>query len=129
MSAKSLLLFSFIACLTACTSAWINDPSPTTVSLVNDLKLEGFGCTAGLSSIECRQIEPYIERAPKVCSSADGCVKQPCHDVRLVYEIRQTPGGIPTIAQSTEKTVTKKISESPVYSGTRLEQLKEYCAL
>lgn len=129
MRSRTVLIIAILSGLSGCTSGWISDPSPSTESLINDLKIEGFTCKAGLSAIECRQIEPYIERSPKICSSADGCVKQPCHDVRVVYEIRQGPSGIPGIKQTTERTVTKKIIAGDVYSGDRLKSLKDYCAI
>lgn len=129
MRARAILTIAILGGLGGCTSAWISDPSPSTESLINDLKIEGFTCKARLSTIECRQVEPYIERSPKICSSAHGCVKQPCHDIRVVYEIRQGPSGIPGIKQTTEKEVTKKIIAGDLYSGDRLKALKDYCAI
>lgn len=123
------LLLVAVASVSGCTSAWINDPSPSTADLVNDLKLEGFTCKAGFSTIVCRQTEAYVEKAAKICSSEKGCVPQPCHDVRIVYEITQASDGIPGIAQTTERTETRKIPKSDIYSDTRIAELKEYCAI
>lgn len=124
----ALLLLAF-ATLTGCTSAWINEPSPSTADLINDLKLEGFKCRAGFSSIVCRQTEAFVEKSAKVCTAQEGCVPQPCHDVRAVYEITQANDGVPGIAQSIERTVTRKIPTGDIYSEARIADLKDFCAV
>lgn len=123
------VLFGAFALLAGCTSAWITDPSPTTASLINDLKLEGFKCKAGFSTIECRQTEALVEKSAKICSSDKGCEPQPCHDVRLVYIITQARDGIPGITQTTERTETRKLPSGDMYSQERIADLKEYCAI
>ncbi|MNJ80086.1 hypothetical protein D3C77_783360 [compost metagenome] len=54
---------------------------------------------------------------------------QPCHDVRVVYEITQANDGVPGIAQSIERTVTRKIATGDIYSEARIADLKEFCAV
>lgn len=115
--------------MSGCTAKWLSEPSPATANLVNDLKLEGFECRAGLASIKCRQREALIEKSGKVCSASGGCVAQPCHDVRTLYEITQRANGIPGIVQSTERTTTRKIPNNEFYSKERVADLKEFCAL
>ncbi|RMM39356.1 hypothetical protein QO021_29080 (plasmid) [Pseudomonas amygdali pv. lachrymans] len=123
------VLWLTFASLAGCTSAWISDPSPTTANLINDLKLEGFKCKAGFSTIECRQIDALVEKSAKLCSSEKGCAPQPCHDVRLVYTITQSRDGIPGIAQTTERTETRRLPSGDMYSQERIADLKEYCAI
>ncbi len=123
------MLLLTVASLAGCTSAWITDPSPAMASLINDLKLEGFKCKAGFSNIECRQIDALVEKSAKICSSEKGCEPQPCHDVRLVYTITQARDGIPGIAQTTERTETRKLPSGDMYSQERIADLKEYCAI
>lgn len=123
------LVLALAAVLTGCSASWIGEPSPTTANLINDLKLEGFKCKGGFSKIECRQIEAYVEKAPKICTSEGGCTKQPCHDVRLVYVIDQAPNGIPGITQTTERTITRSIPDTKLYPPARQAELKEYCAV
>lgn len=118
-----------IVLMSGCTAKWLNEPSPATGNLVNDLKLEGFECRAGFSSIKCRQREALIEKSGKVCSATGGCVAQPCHDVRTVYEITQGENGIPGIVQSTERTTTRNIPSNEFYTKERIADLKEFCAL
>jgi hypothetical protein len=61
MRANRLLLgIAIFASLAGCTAGWIEEPSQPTVNLVNDLKLEGFSCTSGFSSITCLQIDPML---------------------------------------------------------------------
>lgn len=126
---KAWIAAALVLSLTGCAAGWLNSPSPATENLVHDLKLEGFECTARLSSVLCSQSEAYIERSAMICTSAGGCVKQPCHDIRMVYEIRERENGIPSITQTTERTVTKSIQPSEINSGERLKLLLEYCAL
>jgi hypothetical protein len=70
---------------------------------VNDLKLEGYDCNAGMSQIVCTQITPMIEKAPAICTSEAGCVEQPGHELRNVYVITEQGNGIPKIRQSIER--------------------------
>ncbi len=125
----NILTIAAITLLSGCAASWIASPSPATENLVHDLKLEGFECSAGLSAVTCRQAEPYVERSGKRCTADEGCVKQPCYDVRIVYEIRQGPSKMPAIVQTTERTVTKEIRPNPVNSGERIKLLEEYCLL
>jgi hypothetical protein len=130
MDVRTLILgIAVFTGLAGCTAGWIEEPSQPTVNLVNDLKLEGFSCAAGLSAITCRQIDPYVEKSSKLCSAEKGCVKQPCHDVRIVYSIKQMPGGIPAVDQTIERTVTKKIENNSNLSADRANELVEFCAL
>ncbi|MGF6282009.1 hypothetical protein ABH908_000504 [Pseudomonas frederiksbergensis] len=121
--------FAVVASITGCTSGWIEEPSQATLNLVNDLKLEGFSCAAGFSAITCRQIDAYVEKSNKICSAEKGCIKQPCHDVRVVYSIKQQPGGLPAVDQTMERTVTKKIEKNSSYSAERTNDLEEFCAI
>lgn len=114
--------------LSGCTAAWINNPSRATEDLVHDLKLEGFDCTASFSSVSCRQEDPHVQRQAKLCTSSHGCVSQPCLDVRMVYEIRQSEQGVPQVTQTTERTPTTSIP-SGVYSEEHLALLHEYCSV
>lgn len=130
MRANSLFLgIAIFASLAGCTAGWIEEPSQPTVNLVNDLKLEGFSCTSGFSSITCLQIDPYVEKSSKQCSAENGCIKQPCHDVRIVYTIKQMPGGIPAVDQTVERTVTKKLEKTSHLSEARAKELLEFCAI
>lgn len=123
------LILGALGCLAGCTSGWINDPSPTTANLINDLKLEGFKCHAGFSNIECKQSEAFVEKSSKICTAEGGCVAQPCHDVRVVYLITQARDGIPGIVQTTERTVTRNIPKGDLYTAERVAELKDYCAI
>lgn len=127
--AAGALVLGVALLVAGCTSAWINEPSPTTANLINDLKLEGFNCHAGFSSIECKQAEALVEKSSMVCTAEGGCVPQPCHDVRMVYTITQARDGIPGIVQTTERTVTRSIPKSDIYSAERVAELKEFCAI
>lgn len=130
MRVKSLFLGAVIVgALAGCTSSWIVEPSQPTVNLINDLKLEGFTCNAGLSAITCRQTDPYVEKSSKICTADKGCIKQPCHDVRILYSIRQLPGGLPAVDQTVERTVTKSISKNSNYSAERVSELEAFCAI
>lgn len=117
-----------ILSLTGCAASWLNNPSRATEDLVHDLKLEGFSCMATLSSVQCRQIDPYVQRQPKVCTSSSGCVSQPCVDIRMLYEIRQDGRGVPKVTQTTERRITTSIPTGG-YSEEQLAHLQEYCAL
>ncbi len=117
-----------ILSLTGCAASWLNSPSRATEDLVHDLKLEGFSCMATLSSVQCLQIDPYIQRQPKVCTSSGGCVSQPCVDIRMLYEIRQDERGVPKVIQTTERKPTTSIPTEG-YSEEQMAQLREYCAL
>lgn len=121
--------FTVVVSLAGCTSNWIEEPSQATLNLVNDLKLEGFNCTAGFSAITCRQIDAYVEKSNKICTAEKGCIKQQCHDVRVVYSIKQQPGGLPAVEQTMERTITKKIEKSSTYSAERTRNLEEFCAI
>lgn len=121
--------FAVVASLAGCTANWIEEPSQATLNLVNDLKLEGFSCAAGFSAITCRQIDAYVEKSNKICSVEKGCIKQPCHDVRVLYTIKQQPGGVPAVDQTMERTVTKKIEKTSSYSAERTRDLEEFCAI
>lgn len=129
MPRSHILTLAAIFMLAGCTAGWISSPSPATENLVHDLKLEGFQCTAGLSAVTCKQTEPYVERTGKSCTADAGCVKQHCYDVRIVYEIRQGPNKMPSVRQTTERSITTEIKPSPVNSGDRLKLLQEYCLL
>lgn len=121
--------FAIVASISGCTSSWIEEPSQATLNLVNDLKLEGFSCAAGFSAINCRQIDAYVEKSNKICSAEKGCIKQRCHDVRVLYTIKQQPGGLPAVAQTMERTVTKKIEKNSSNSAERTSDLEEFCAI
>lgn len=129
MRKQHLVAALMAVALSGCAAAWLNDPSPATVNLINDLKLEGFECKAGFSSVECRQITAYIEKSPMICTSSTGCVPQPCLDVRIVYDITQAKDGIPGIVQTVERTVTRSIPPGDVYSEARRKDLEAYCSL
>lgn len=71
-----------------------------TRELVDDLKLEGFACSARFTKIECMQIEPLRNKQPALCSTLKGCVKQPDQLVYNLYTIRQSASGVPEISHS-----------------------------
>lgn len=83
--------------VSGCASAWIDNPSPSTRNLVNDLRLEGFECKAHYSDIECLQIEPLRNKQPAKCDSKKGCIEQPDILVYNRYRIDQPASGIPTL--------------------------------
>lgn len=83
--------------LTGCASEWIDNPSPSTRNLVNDLRLEGYDCKARMSDIECTQIEPMRNKQLSKCDSTKGCVKQPDVLIYNRYRIDQPANGIPTL--------------------------------
>jgi hypothetical protein len=107
--------FIFFTSLAGCTSNWILNPSPSTRDLVRDLRLEGFECNAGLSEIECVQIEPQRNKQPAKCDSVRGCVDQPDILVYNRYHIIQQDSGIPGIKHDLlEKTESKILGSTKV---------------
>lgn len=93
---KSSLALSATFLLTACASAWINNPSPPTRGLINDLRLEGFQCDAKATSILCVQSVPLVKKQPSICSADKGCIKQPNKLIYNAYEVVQQADGIPS---------------------------------
>ncbi|MAG65045.1 MAG: hypothetical protein CMK74_04120 [Pseudomonadales bacterium] len=94
---KALATLLVAALLSSCASKWIDSPSQQTLNFVNDLKLEGYECQARFSDIMCMQSSPMIQKAPAICTSEDGCVEQPGHEIRNVYFISEKGNGIPNI--------------------------------
>ena len=94
---KKLLCLTFPLLVAGCTSAWIENPSPSTRNLVNDLRLEGFECNAHARYIECVQAEPMRNKQSAKCSAGKGCVEQPDILVFNRYRIQQPESGIPTL--------------------------------
>ncbi|MFL1449305.1 hypothetical protein ACI77O_12990 [Pseudomonas tritici] len=94
---KTLLALTTLSLLYGCASSWINDPSPSTRNLVNDLRLEGFECNARYSDIECIQGEPLRNKQAAKCTAANGCIEQPDKLVYNRYLIDQQSSGIPSI--------------------------------
>lgn len=97
MPLKTFCSLGLAVALVGCVSNWIANPSPATRAVVEDMKLEGFECTAGFSTIVCMQIEPLRNKRPSLCSSDKGCIKQPDHLVYNRYSITQLPSGLPAI--------------------------------
>lgn len=95
--------------VSGCTSAWIENPSPTTRNLVNDLRLEGFDCKARHSNIECMQNEPLRNKQPAKCDAENGCVKQPDILVYNRYYIEQLDNGLPSLKHEIVEIVDKKM--------------------
>jgi hypothetical protein len=106
---KNWLGFVSALLLSGCTSGWINDPSPSTRSLVNDLRLEGFECKARYSNIECLQIEPLRSKQASKCSAEKGCIEQPDKLIFNRYLIDQQSSGIPTIQHNVIEKIEGKL--------------------
>lgn len=101
--------------LSGCASSWIDNPSPSTQSLVTDLRLEGFDCKARHSHIECLQIEPLRNKQPAKCDGKNGCIEQPDVLVYNRYQIEQQSHGIPKVKHDViEKTVGKLIGGTKI---------------
>lgn len=94
---KKFLCLAVPLVVAGCTSAWIENPSPSTRNLVNDLRLEGFECDAHSSYIECLQVEPMRNKQAAKCSAGQGCVEQPDILVFNRYRIQQPDNGVPTL--------------------------------
>ncbi|MPQ69247.1 hypothetical protein [Pseudomonas sp. MWU12-2323] len=106
-----------IACaaLAGCTNSWIENPSPSTRGLVNDLRLEGFECNARFSEVECVEIVPMRNKQPALCDSKKGCIAQPDVLIYNRYHITQVDSGIPGLTHDLiEKTDDKWIGGSKV---------------
>lgn len=114
-----LLKLSFViaACglIAACTSSWIENPSPSTRNTVNDLRLEGYECKARYSDIECIQTEPLRNKQNAKCDGQHGCTPQP--DILLFnrYRIEQQDNGIPSFKHD----VIEKV-EGKLIGGTKV---------
>lgn len=96
MSRTASILLALMA-LQGCAAHWINDPSPTVKNLINDLRLQGYVCEAGMFEVSCRQHEAYAIKAPMLCSSSVGCVPQTGQLATSVYVIGQDDRGMPII--------------------------------
>lgn len=103
--------YGVAACLltAGCASGWIENPSPSTRSLVNDLRLEGFECKARYSDIECLQTEPLRNKQPAKCDGENGCIPQPDILVFNRYQIDQPDSGVPTIKHDVIEKVDGKL--------------------
>ncbi|MBJ2213948.1 MULTISPECIES: hypothetical protein [Pseudomonas] len=117
MKIKPVLGLGFVVALSGCTSAWIANPSPQTEALVSDLRLEGFECKAHMSSVECVQKEPWRNKQPSKCDSANGCVEQPDHLVYNRYVIKQQDTGIPSIEHDLIQLKDSKFIKTKVSDG------------
>lgn len=96
MCRSASILLALMA-LQGCAAHWINDPSPTVKNLINDLRLQGYVCEAGMVDVSCRQQDAYPIKAPMLCSSSGGCVPQMGKMATSVYVIGQDDRGMPTI--------------------------------
>lgn len=105
---RNLLSAAMMVVMSGCAAGWIANPSPQTRALVDDLKLEGFACSAHFSSIECLQKEPLRNKQPSLCDSAKGCVKQPDHLIFNRYIITQDSSGVPGIQHDLLRKVDSK---------------------
>ena len=95
---RSLILALSAISLGGCSAAWIQEPSEPVKSLVHDLTLQGFTCTAASSAIRCLQDTPYKSYPPSKCDSDTGvCTRQDPQYLANAYVIRQTPSGRPHI--------------------------------
>ena len=103
------IALALCALLTGCASAWINEPSPATRNLVNDLRLDGFECKARHSDIECVQIDPLKRKQASKCDSTNGCVEQPTLLIYNRYRIKQEPSGIPSVQHDVIEQVENKL--------------------
>lgn len=103
------LLILGCLCVAGCTSAWIENPSPTTRNLVNDLRLEGFDCNARHSEIECLQAEPLRNKQPAKCDSVKGCVDQPDVLIYNRYHIQQQDNGLPSLKHEIVEKVDQQL--------------------
>ncbi len=95
---RSLALSLLAISLGGCSVAWLQEPSESVKSLVHDLTLQGFTCSATGSSINCLQDIPYKSYPPSKCDSDAGvCVRQAPQYLANAYMIRQTKSGRPHI--------------------------------
>jgi hypothetical protein len=95
---RSLSLALVAMSLGGCSAAWLQEPSESVKSLVHDLTLQGFTCSATASSINCLQDIPYKSYPPSKCDADAGvCVRQAAQYYSNAYVIRQTPAGRPHI--------------------------------
>lgn len=95
---RSLALALVATSLGGCSAAWLQEPSESVKSLVHDLTLQGFTCSATGSSINCLQDIPYKSNPPSKCDSEAGvCVRQAPQYLANDYVIRQTESGRPHI--------------------------------
>lgn len=107
--------------ISGCTSAWIENPSPTIRNLVNDLRLEGFDCKARYSDIECTQAEPLRNKQPAKCDTEKGCVKQPDVLVYNRYHIEQLDNGLPSLKHEIVEKVEKKLFGATTIKADNLD--------
>ena len=109
---KCTTWLGLISCafLAGCTSGWIENPSPSTRALVNDLRLEGFECSAGFSEVECIEIEPVKSKQSAKCDSQRGCIEQPDLLIYNRYRITQQDSGMPSMKLDVVQVIDQKKS-------------------
>lgn len=115
MLLKTFFTAVSFALIAGCTSGWIDNPSPSTRNLVNDLRLEGFECKARFSDIDCVQIEPLRNKQPAKCNAEHGCIPQPDILVYNRYRIDQPDSGVPTLKHD----IVEKV-EGKLVGGTKV---------